>query len=310
MIKSKTIILAVLVNAFVINFANCQTFDLIQKSIAEAKEGKYTSIDFRQFATSNDISESVELLSSSGNDSLESVRNRVLMIAGRLQPHVSVKADREKVVLLLCQRINDQSTGIAGNALEYLKDYNADDFNAAARQEIAETLQNGSAHYSELIKIAGYVNSANLLNQLTALSTVDSLSAEVKWSIKLAQARTGDANAIRFIMNRIERYPVNDRFMYQILPSVLYLKNKQIADLLSEIILSDEKSCESADMEQDQSIICGYQAMQYLGKMVDEFPIAVDSDGYPETDDYESALQTIRDWLKTDPDFIFDKSTY
>ncbi|MEL6561549.1 MAG: hypothetical protein AAFQ94_25395 [Bacteroidota bacterium] len=308
--KFKTFLITVFTYLLVTSIAKSQTLDLIQKSIAEAEEGKYTSIDFRLFATSNDISKSIELLSSFGNDSIESVRNRVLMIAGRLQPHLQLKADREGIVLLLCQRIVDQSTGIAGNALEYLKDYNSDDFNVVAKQEITEALQNGSAHYSELIKIAGYVDIANLTNQLTALSTVDSLSAEVKWSIKLAQARNGDENAISFIMNRINRYPVNDRFMYQILPSALYLKNQQIAELLSEIILSDEKSCKSADMEQDQSIICGYQAMQYLGKMVVEFPIAVDSNGYPETDNYELALQTIRDWLKTDPDFKFDKSTY
>lgn len=308
--KFKAFTITVFTFLFLTGISKGQTFDLIQKSIAEAKEGKFTSIDFRLFATSKDISESIELLNGFGNDSLESVRSRVLMIAGRLQPYLQQQSDREKIVYLLCQRIDDQSTGIAGNALEYLKDYSADDFNAAARQEISVALQNGSAHYSELVKIAGFVNIPSLANHLTALSTVDSLSAEVKWSIKLAQARTGDAIATRFIMNRIRRYPINDRFIYQILPSVLYLKNKEVAELLSEIILSDEKSCESADMEQDQPIICAYQAMQYLGKMVAEFPIAVDSDGYPETDDYQKALQTTRDWLKANPNFKFDKSIY
>ena len=57
-----------------INFSYGQSQEIFQKSINKARSGQYTSIDFRQFSNDSDISESLSLLESFQDDSVESVR--------------------------------------------------------------------------------------------------------------------------------------------------------------------------------------------------------------------------------------------
>ncbi len=290
--------------------AFCQSLDIVSKSLNEAVSNQYTAISYKNLSKAADLNEAIELLKSKQSDSIEEVRSRCYKILGNVGPLITNQNDRKNIVERLSAGLNDPSSGIVGNVLEYLEDYTKDDFNESAKQALLNALENKVAHYSSLVKILGFVNPLGMDPILIRLANTDSLSNEIKWSVKLAQARTGNVSAENFVLNKISRFDVNDRFMFNILPSVVYIKTKGVANLLRDIILDDAKNCQSADMEQDEAILCGFQAMEYLAGMLQNFPVAVDEDGYLQTDDYNGALQQVRDWLSANPEFILDKTRY
>ncbi|UII27533.1 hypothetical protein LVD15_03620 [Fulvivirga maritima] len=119
----------------------------------------------------------------------------------------------------------------------------------------------------------------------------------------LALSRMGDEASAQKIIGILENLPVNDNLVYELVPDLVYTRNKTAFDYLFTIINSNENNCTSADPDNEAAILCGYRVMEYLAPHLTAQPLPAE-DGELAVDNYEQALQELRAW------YTVNKSDY
>ena len=104
--------------------------------------------------------------------------------------------------------------------------------------------------------------------------------------------------------NKLQKAPLNDDFVYDFVPDLVYTLQPEIFRLLETIIQSNEKSCQSADPDYAQPILCGYRAMEYLAPVIEGYPLPLDEYGDLQVEDYEAALQELRSWFRENQSYV------
>ncbi len=235
------------------------------------------------------------------NDSLKDVRRKAYYITYRVG--LEQKQITQQSITQLIDGLQDKNSGIVGALLEYLKEFRASDYPGEARKRIATLLKQGIPHYKKMIKIAGFLNLEEQKDFLKSLLANQEYSSNTEqWVINLALARMGDENAIQFCLSTAKNMPVNDDFIYEIAPDLVYTRQKEIIDYLITLLMSEEKKCYSANPESPAKISCGYRIMEYLAPVIKDFPLQTDPAGEIVTDNYKRALESSRDWFKDHKD--------
>ncbi len=243
------------------------------------------------------------------NDSITDVRRKAYYLTYRTG--IENKQSAQQSIIQLTDGLNDENTGIAGSVLDYLKEFRNTDFTEEARKRIADLLRQEMPHYKKLIKITGFLNLQEQKDYLkTMLLNQEYSGNSERWAINLALARMGDADAINFCLSTVKQMPVNDDLIYEIVPDLIYTRQKQIIDYLITLLMSDEKNCYSANPESAGKIRCGYRIMEYLAPVIKNFPLQTDPGGEIVTKNYKEALKISRDWFnqhKEDYQMIMEK---
>ena len=234
-------------------------------------------------------------------DTVPSVRAQAYYLTQRVGTHSQDKAIRQQAVNQLTVGLRDENSGNAGQVHSYLTAFGPADFTATTRQQIAALLPQRPAHFSRLLKLVGTLKMTDQIPTLQNL--LASLSARERWTAQLALARLGDTEALASILARVKQQPVNDELVYELLPDLIYTRQKAAIDYLVAIVQSDEKHCESADPEAKENILCGYRVLELLAPVIQDFPLAVDESGDLAVADYPKALQQARTWLKEYADY-------
>ena len=105
------------------------------------------------------------------------------------------------------------------------------------------------------------------------------------------------------MLAQIKQQPLNDDVVYELLPDLVYTRQKDALDYLVAIIQSDEKRCQSADPEAEQNIRCGYRVLELLAPVIADFPLTLDESGDLAVSDYPQALEEARRWLTEHEDY-------
>ena len=234
-------------------------------------------------------------------DTVPSVRAQAYYLTQQVGTHSQDKAIRQQAVNQLTVGLRDENSGNAGRLHSYLTAFGPADFTLTTRQQIAALLPQRPAHFSRLLKLVGTLKMTDQIPTLQNL--LASLSARERWAAQLALARLGDTGALASILARAKRQPVNDELVYELLPDLIYTRQKEAIDYLVAIVQSDEKHCESADPEAKENILCGYRVLELLAPVIADFPLAVDESGDLAVSDYPKALQQARKWLKEHADY-------
>jgi hypothetical protein len=119
----------------------------------------------------------------------------------------------------------------------------------------------------------------------------------------------GDKQNIQFITERLTQASVNDDFVYEVVPDLIYTRQPEIFEYLEQIILSNAQNCSSANPDAETNILCGYRVMEYLAPVIEDFPLPTDEYGELMVDDYPEALEELRNWL-VDQDYAIDTDTF
>ncbi len=234
-------------------------------------------------------------------DTFATVRAQTYFLTKQVGTNSQDEAIRQRAVDRLTAGLRDEDSGISGRMHSYLTEFSSADFSPAARQSVSDLLVQRPAHLSQLLRLVGTLN---LQEQTPTLrSLLPNLSARDRWAAQLALARLGDTEALATVLDRAQRYPVNDDVVYELLPDLIYIRQKDATDYLVTIVQSDEKNCESADPEATENIRCGYRVLELLAPVIQDFPLAVGESGDLAVDDYPQALQQARQWLKQHPDY-------
>ena len=133
--------------------------------------------------------------------------------------------------------------------------------------------------------------------------------AKVRWAALLARARMDDQDAVSVILDKAQQQPINDNFVYEAVPDFIYTRQKPLFDFLFTIMQSDNKDCFSSDPDNEVAMLCGYRVMEYIAPYIIDFPIPVE-EGYLVADDYPAALQQVRDWYQSNPDYRIVEAGY
>ncbi|MBL3658923.1 HEAT repeat domain-containing protein [Fulvivirga sediminis] len=226
-------------------------------------------------------------------DSIDDVRGKAYYIAYRSATNTDNQKIKKAAIGALIEGVKDKDSGLSGDNIEFLTEFDKDLFSAKDQQELLSVLSTIKYHKPELIKLIGYVNISEAENTLKSYAA--SSNRRLQWSGLLALSRMGDEASAQKIISILENLPVNDNLVYELVPDLVYTRNKAAFDYLFTIINSNENNCTSPDPDNEVAILCGYRVMEYLAPHLTAQPLPTE-DGELAVDNYEQALQELRAW--------------
>ena len=127
------------------------------------------------------------------------------------------------------------------------------------------------------------------------------MAGTIKWNSLLALARLGDNNALNIVLEKVKKAGVNDDVVDALFPDLIYTQQRRAFDYLVSVLYSDDANCQSPDPESSSTMNCACRVIEMLAPIIKDFPLKVEPGGDLATDNYLSALITVRDWFKLHP---------
>lgn len=208
----------------------------------------------------------------------------------------SVSSTRQLAVDHISEGINHNHRSVAAWCVGHLSVFNRTDFSPQAQQNISANLQQGTPKLGELIKVAGYLNLSDQQAQLESLAASLKKVGD-KWACWLALSRMDNNIYTSRVCETVRRQGVNDDVVYELVPDLVYTRQKEAFDVALAILFDDKKKCISSTPDSPRPIQCGYRVMEYLAPIIQDFPYAVKTSGDLDTQNYEEALTEIRKWF-------------
>lgn len=224
-------------------------------------------------------------------------RYAAFRLTGYLGTKAEAQALRKRAVKQLIFGSNDKDGGIAGNCLKMLTSFDVKDFDTEAIYLLGEMAKKTRTHYEILVKICGWLGITDLNYDLQKAISEKKGSARDRWTMRLAMARMGDEEMIGYCLTRLKNIQVTDDVVYELVPDLVYTRQKALFDYLFTIVESDEKNCSSSNPDSDAKIICAYRVIEQIAPYIEKFPAKTDVSGELVSDDYKKTLKDVRDWI-------------
>jgi len=266
------------------------------------RENRYIPVPQEIFKDDKNQMGLLEALSEYTSDTVPDIRLKVYNLADRIGERSEDQRVRNLAVNILTVGLRDADVGIVGVVSGKLLTYKKLDFSAQNSNQIASLVTSSTPYLGNILKLAGHLE-LDVTDQLRSLVEDTQLSNQYRFQAQLALARTGDEQSINHITKRLNSIEINDRFVYSMVPQLVYTRQKPIIDFLVEVIQSDELNCYSANPNSDGKILCGYRVMEYLAPIIVDFPIPLDEFGEPDIKDFRIALEEVREWFDMHPDY-------
>jgi hypothetical protein len=231
-------------------------------------------------------------------DTSASKRYAAYHLLGYLGAKIENKGLRKRAIKQLIFGSNDKDGGIAGNCFRMLTIFDVSDFDTEAKYLLGEMAKKPRSHYEILVKICGWLDINDLNYDFRRLIEEKKGSVHDRWFIRLAMARMGEKDMIDYVLDRIENIKVNDDVVYELIPDVVYVRQKVLFDYLLNIIESDDKECNSSNPDSDEKIICAYRVIEQVAPYIENFPAKVDIAGELISNNYNKTLEDVRIWIK------------
>lgn len=171
------------------------------------------------------------------------------------------------------------------------------DFTPDIRDSVRQWVKGDGPWLDALMKLAGFLGLEDLSILIHARTFPDN-SQFLRWAALLSNARLGKAYAVTEIMMRVRKLDINDDVVYNLFPDLLYTRQSECVDYVVNALYSNARNCASPNADDDTPIPCAYRILEQLAPVISDFPVTIDEFGELETDDYDTALQQVRRWLK------------
>lgn len=217
---------------------------------------------------------------------------------------------KEVAVEILCKHCNSNEVYLKSEIFKTLKNFEKRHFTKVALDSLQNNLRNQNTHLNELILILGFAGNQETKQVLQNFYYTENLKQRTKWYIHLALARLGDVSQTEYCINKVRKLPVDDFFMYEVLPEIIYIKQPQLNPLFVHILKDTDKNCTNADPENPKKIHCGYRLIEIIAPVFKNYPLDVTPSGDLAIDDYKKATFIVLDWLENNTEFLFNYETY
>lgn len=281
----------------------------LQSYMAEVRSNSTLPVPQAVLTDPENASQLLTTLAPYYSDTLNIIRSKAYNITKRIAQKSSNAEVRRNAITSLIKAIRDKDTGISGNASEALTGFMKPDFTQAHKDSIANLIDLRTPHLDQVLLLAGYLDLTSQQAKITSIINASTVFQN-KWAARLALARMGNAEAITYINTKMANAPVNDDMIYDVVPDLVYTRQKEIFRYLEQIINSDKADCQSANPDSNQKILCGYRVMEYIAPAIINFPVEADDAGDLVTNDYAAALTTVRRWLAQNPGYTISKDSY
>ena len=269
-----------------------QLFDLYRKN-------KDIQTELAHLYDSNSRNQIFEKCWSYTKSDIETDRYLAYQIIGDISADTSdLRLQRNAIYYLINEGLNDQSTAIISVAIDYLDLVSVDAFDERSKNRFANIIMSSPPHYKQILMLAGKLQMHQLVQHLEHRLFNDStLNKKDMWAIQLALARMDDPEMVDKCIKQVAHIGINDLVIYQLIPDLLYLKNRQVFDFLLNELSHPNMNCTSADPDNEVTIDCGYRLAELVSPFIIGFPISVSASGDLNCEDYHQALHTIRSWI-------------
>ncbi len=248
------------------------------------------------YSTDKGLSNILEASSQYLSDSLYPIR----LEAYKISYSVALKSEkpdaRIAAVEMLSRSLLDQNGSINGWGARHLSAFNREDYNEPAKFNIVKGIQNQVPKKAELIKIAGYLKLVEAEGILKQEADMGKKTSD-RWAAYLALARMGNQEYANKVANAVRRQGLNDDVIYELVPDLIYTRQKVCIDYAIEMLYEDKKKCSSSNPDNPSKMVCGFRVMEYLAPIIQDFPFKVRTSGDIYTDNYPKALNKIREWF-------------
>jgi len=278
-----------------------------QKTLAAAIMKEYQShkvpTGLLQQADGMEAEKMVDAFLHYSHDSLPEVRRVAYQMIQRLATrHDDPKLHRE-VIKQWIEGLNDRDAGISSSLIEYLTAFNPSDFDPESRYKLSQRAKEKKAGQDKIILLTGYLHIDELLyNYRLMFNDKEKTDKRLRPYIQLAMARMNDSTAVRSIVEKVRRFPVNDDMVYDFYPLLVYTCQKPVYDFLFSVILSDKKDCLSSNPDKEKPIICAYRVIALMAPYLKDFPVSLDETGEAIIDNYPQTLAEVRQWIENHKD--------
>ena len=286
--------------------ANLEQLNSYMKSV---RQGSYEPVPQSILNKETQANELLTALVTYQNDSNAVIRTRAYNISKRIgQSHPEI-AIRQQAINQQIKALDDKDAGIIVKAVNALTGFQNTDFTNNQQLRIINRLKADMPHLAQYARLVGYMINETAIERLkqVQLQVTDGWES---FNLNLALARRGDGQATTAVLNKMQNAQINDAFVYDIVPALVYCRSREIFDFLEELIFSDEANCSSANPDSNVNILCGYRIMEYIAPALENFPLPIDEYGELEVDDYETALVRLREWLIQNPDYQLVNDNY
>lgn len=280
--------------------------DKITDFFDAVRRGNHATIP-TEFSGSDE--QAFELLQPFLSDSNERVALKAHEVVFYVSSRSAAPETRAAGICTLISACNNARPFIRPTVLELLRQFRKSEFPTQAKDSLRRFVRMETAPSEDLIKMAGFLDLNDLIPRIRPWSQPGNPTGR-RWAALLSLARMGDAFAIRDVMQRVRKLPVNDDLVYKIFPDLVYTRQPEAIAYMVEVLSDDQYDCISADVEKERPIPCGFRVMEQLASVIDSFPIQLDEGGDLITDHYPEALEQSRDWFIANKTFTILSDRY
>jgi len=313
--KLKTIITALFLCSISL-IANAQRGFNVQSELEaymeQVRTEEYAKTPNKDLFSKRNAPKLLELVKVYYIDSLPKVRLKAYYLTYKAANEITEKEQKDNAVFVLVNALKDTDSGNVGSVVSWLTDYKKGNFNREAKDSLVSILRTQTFYRDEIIKLVAFVGLAHQVEFIKSnLNNGTYTTTKVKWAAHLALARFGIQENIDFCLDAVKKQGVNDDVIYELVPDLIYTRQKKSFDYVIELLHDKAKNCMSGNPEHAGRIMCGYRIMEYLAPVIKDFPLDVDETGDLEVDDYEKALKKLREWFTVhQSDYRIIRNTY
>jgi hypothetical protein len=276
-----------------------------QNKIDEALKNYYSqwqkgqpTTDISETLLTMDQKDVLDKLDRFTKDTSEDKRLATYKLISNLGMKSTNASTRKKAVKQLITGCNDKDGGIIGVNMKNLTLFSVQDFEPESKYLLSEMTKRPMPYYELLIKICGWLGMKDLSYDFRQAIEQKKGTVKQRWAMRLAMARMGETEMLDYCVQRVTKIPVNDDVVYELVPDMIYTRQKSMFDYLFQIIESDEKKCSSPNPDSNAKILCAYGVIEQIAPYIENFPAEISASGDLKTKDYEKALQDVRAWIK------------
>ena len=105
--------------------------------------------------------------------------------------------------------------------------------------------------------------------------------------------------------------PVNDDVVYDLFPDLVFVRQPRTFSYMLAQVNRDTKDCRSANPSKETPILCAWRVLAMVAPYIEDFPLRQDVAGGLDTNDYQQALSTAREWIAANADgLVLITNTY
>ncbi|MFW6267528.1 MAG: hypothetical protein ACOC1E_00190 [Marinilabiliaceae bacterium] len=201
------------------------------------------------------------------------------------------------VDLLVLTGLSDNDPGNRKSVCRYLEDFPEEHFSVSARNRISSHAIEKDTPFEEIVRLSARLGLKDLASHYKHLLLSGSVDSSTSWTLHVALGRLGDEKSARWCVDQVKKMGMNDQVVHHLVPDLVFIQYKPAIDYLLFAICRDQQNCSSPNPDSSARINCAYRLMEVVAPAIKGFPVQTDESGNLQTNDYERALERVRDWI-------------